>query len=91
MPATARGEYGIEPDLLWDARINIRVGLHFLRRLLEKYQGRVELALSYYNGGSRVGILPRAKVIPATRPYVAKVKRLQKHYRRTLRNYSLAT
>lgn len=81
MPATAWGEYAIEPDLLWQPRINVRVGLHFLRRLLNRYRGRVELALSYYNGGSAVGDLPNARVIPATRPYVKKVLRLRDHYR----------
>jgi len=81
MPATSRSEYGIHPDLLWDARINIRLGLHFLRRLLSRYQGRVDLALSYYNGGSRVGDLPNARVIPATRKYVRKVLRLRREYR----------
>jgi soluble lytic murein transglycosylase-like protein len=81
MPATSRSEYGIHPDLLWDARINIRLGLHFLRRLLDRYQGRVDLALSYYNGGSRVGTLPNARVIPATRKYVRKVLRLKREYR----------
>lgn len=81
MPATSRSEYGIHPDLLWDARINIRLGLHFLGRLLKRYQGRVDLALSYYNGGSRVGDLPNARVIPATRKYVRKVLRLRREYR----------
>ena len=81
MPATSRSEYGIHPDLLWDARINIRLGLHFLRRLIDRYQGRVDLALSYYNGGSRVGDLPNARVIPATRKYVRKVLRLRRTYR----------
>jgi len=81
MPATSRSEYGIHPDLLWDARINIRIGLHFLGRLLERYRGRVDLALSYYNGGSAVGNLPNARVIPATRSYVRKVLRLRREYR----------
>jgi len=84
MPPTSRSEYGIHPDLLWDARINIRLGLHFLRRLLDRYQGRVDLALSYYNGGSRVGDLPNARVIPATRKYVRKVLRLRREYRAKL-------
>ena len=84
MPATARGEYGLDPDLLWDPRINVRVGLHFLKRLLHRYRGRVDLALSYYNGGSAVGRLPNARVIPATAKYVAKVQRLQLYYRERL-------
>jgi len=84
MPATARGEYGIEPALLWNPRINVRLGLHFLKRLLGRYEGRVDLALSYYNGGSAVGDLPHAKVIPATRRYVLKVQRYRRQYRRQL-------
>ncbi len=81
MPATAKGEYGIEADALWDPQLNVRLGLHFLRRLIDRYQGRVDLALSYYNGGSAVGQLPNARVIPATRRYVARVLLLRKHYR----------
>lgn len=80
MPATARGEYGLSPDLLWDPRINVRVGLHFLKRLVYRYRGRVDLALSYYNGGSAVGRLPNARVIPATAKYVARVQRLRTRY-----------
>lgn len=85
MPATARGEYGVHPDQLWDPRINIRLGLHFLGRLITRYNGRTDLALSYYNGGSAVGRPGRARIIPATRKYVRKVQRLQNHYRQQLR------
>lgn len=85
MPLTAKGEYGIAPRLLWHPRLNIRLGLHFLKRLIRRYDGRVDLALSYYNGGSRVGTLPNARIIPATAGYVAKVRRLRRHYQRRLR------
>ena len=84
MPATARGEYGVHPDRLWDPRINIRLGLHFLGRLIKRYNGRTDLALSYYNGGSAVGRPGRARIIPATRSYVRKVQRLQRHYRKQI-------
>ena len=84
MPATARGEYGIDPDLLWHPRVNVRLGLHFLKRLLYRYRGRVDLALSYYNGGSAVGDLPRARVIPATARYVARVQQLRRAYSQRL-------
>jgi soluble lytic murein transglycosylase-like protein len=90
MPATGRGEYGLHPDQLWDARINVRVGLHFLRRLIVRYGGRRDLALSYYNGGSRVGDGPSARVIPATRAYVDKVLRLERRYRAQLQSGRLA-
>lgn len=90
MPATARGEYGIAPDRLWDPRTNIRLGLHFLKRLQRRYGGRTDLALSHYNGGSAVGRPPHARVIPATRLYVAKVQRLQAMYRRRILDGDLA-
>ena len=85
MPATARSEYGIPAHMLWNPRLNIRIGLHFLKRLIIRYRGRVDLALSYYNGGSAVGRHPTARVIPATARYVAKVQRLQTKYRARLR------
>lgn len=80
MPKTALGEYGIGPELLWHPRINVRLGLHFLKRLLWRYRGRTDLALSYYNGGSAVGDLPHARVIPATAAYVERVERLRQRY-----------
>jgi soluble lytic murein transglycosylase-like protein len=80
MPATAWGEYGIEADLLWDPRINIRLGVHFLGRLVRQYRGRIDLALSYYNGGSGVGDWPHARVLPATRDYVLRVQTLEIQY-----------
>jgi len=84
MPRTARTEYGITAELLWNPRINVRLGLHFLKRLLHRYNGRVDLALSYYNGGSAVGVWPNARVIPATRKYVQKVQRYRAAYSREL-------
>ena len=81
MPATSLGEYGIHPDLLWDPRVNIRLGLHFLGRLIRRYRGRVDLALSYYNGGSAVGEWSKARVIPVTASYVRKVLELRRRYR----------
>ena len=84
MPATSIGEYGLHPDVLWDPRINIRMGIHFLKRLLARYRGRTDLALSYYNGGSAVGVWPDAKVMPATSGYVSQVQRLQFDYQQRL-------
>ena len=82
MPATALDEYAIPAKMLWNPRINIRLGLHFLQRLLVRYRGRIDLALSYYNGGSRVGDLPNARIMPATRGYVKKVRSWQQRYQR---------
>lgn len=81
MPATARGEFGVDPDTLWDPRVNIRLGVRFLGQLIDRY-GSVDIALSHYNGGSRVGPPGRAKVIPATQPYVDAVNAWMTFYLR---------
>ena len=85
MPRTAWEEYGITPDQLCQPRINVRLGLHFLKRLLRRYRGRLDLALSFYNGGSAVGDLPAARIIPATHSYVRKVQGLRLDYQRQVR------
>ncbi|OUR90590.1 hypothetical protein A9Q81_19085 [Gammaproteobacteria bacterium 42_54_T18] len=73
MPKTARDEFGINPALLFDARTNIRTGVTFLKQLQNRY-GKVEFALSHYNGGSRVTKPDGSyQVIPVTRGYVDKV------------------
>lgn len=80
MPATGRGEFGVEPNELWHPRLNIQLGIAFLGDLVDRYDGRWDLALSYYNGGSRVGSGAAAKVIPATQAYVDKVLKLERRY-----------
>lgn len=82
MPATARGEFGVDADELWNPRLNIQLGVAFLDQLIERYDGRWDLALSHYNGGSRVGRGKDARVIPATRSYVDKVLSAERRYAR---------
>ncbi len=81
MPKTGKDLYGVEPDELWDPRLNIRIGVDFLRSLKERY-GRWDLALSHYNGGSAVGTPPNARVIPATQGYVDSVLAWQRRFER---------
>jgi hypothetical protein len=80
MPATATGEFGVDADELWDARLNVQLGIDFLGRLIKRYGGRWDLALSHYNGGRVVGSGARAKPLPATRKYVDSVLRWQRRY-----------
>jgi soluble lytic murein transglycosylase-like protein len=73
MPATAT-EFGvIDP---FEPRDNIRAGVTYLRRLLDRYDENVELALAAYNAGP--GAVDRyGQQIPPyreTRDYVRKVK-----------------
>ena len=81
MPRTGKDLYGVEPDELWDPRLNIRIGIDFLRSLKKRY-GRWDLALSHYNGGSAVGTPPNARVIPATQGYVDSVLAWQRRFER---------
>ncbi len=52
MPSTARDvEPGTSRTELFDTETNLRIGFSYLRRLLDKYQGDTELALTAYNRG----------------------------------------
>lgn len=73
MPDTARG-LGVHDPL--DPRQNLKGGLTYLKRMLEKYQDR-DLALAAYNAGP--GAVDRHKGIPPyreTRAYVARIGNL---------------
>jgi hypothetical protein len=82
MPATAMGEFGVSSYRLYDPTTNIDLGVRFIGHLIQKYDGRIDIALSHYNGGSRVRSKNgRLSVIPATRQYVNKVLNFEKKYR----------
>jgi len=74
LPRTAELDLGVNPASLYNPRVNIRAGVKFLKHLVSTYDGRVDIALSHYNGGSRVrkpdGSL---HVMAATKNYVDKV------------------
>lgn len=71
MPETARGMGVADP---FHPAENLQAGARHLRRLIDKYQGRLALALSAYNAGENAvdrykGIPP----FPETQDYVEKV------------------
>ena len=80
MPATARGLYNINRTELFNPRTNISVGVRFLDHLIKKYEGRIDLALSHYNGGSRVNQNGKLEIIPVTRSYIKKVLNKARRY-----------
>jgi hypothetical protein len=80
MPRTGRDLFGLSRAELFDPTINIRAGVTFLDQLIDRYEGRVDLALSHYNGGSRVTAGPQPKIIPVTRGYVIKVLAMAQAY-----------
>jgi soluble lytic murein transglycosylase-like protein len=72
IPTTAK-RYGALD--LFDPQQNINAGVKYLRTLLERYNGNLDLALAAYNAGE--GAVDRAHGVPSyreTRSYVQKVQ-----------------
>jgi soluble lytic murein transglycosylase-like protein len=71
MPATAEELAVIDP---FDPEENLRGGIDYLRQMLDRYEGDLELALAAYNAGpeavKRHGGVPP---YPETRAYIRKV------------------
>ncbi len=78
MPTTARW-LGVEDT--FDPELNIDGGVRYFKRLLDRFDGDIELALAAYNAGSRY-VLKYGGVPPfrATRVYIKKVLRYQLLY-----------
>ena len=81
MPATAYDMFKVRQEALFDPQTNIRIGVQFLDHLIKKYNGRIDLALSHYNGGSRVIRDGKARILPYTIDYVARILARSKHYK----------
>ena len=79
MPETAQGEFSVDPEELWDPRLNIELGLDFLGRLFQRY-GSWDLALAHYHAGSVDGQGSNAKPRPESQGFVDAVKRWQERY-----------
>jgi soluble lytic murein transglycosylase-like protein len=73
MPATADELGVINP---FDPDENVRAGVAYLRRLIDRYDGRVELALAAYNAGPGAVDKYGEQVPPyrETRDYVRRIK-----------------
>jgi soluble lytic murein transglycosylase-like protein len=72
IPSTAQ-RFGVND--LFNAKQNVEAGVEYLKSLLERYDGNLQLALAAYNAGE--GAVDRAHGIPAfreTRNYVQKVQ-----------------
>jgi len=81
MPRTASQVFGVSKEELWDARLNVQLGIDYLYQLQKQYGGRWDLALSHYNGGTlKGGKGANARPHSYTRKYVANVLYWQKYY-----------
>jgi soluble lytic murein transglycosylase len=84
--AELTGGTAFEVSDLYEPEINVRYGSFYLRRLLTKYDGDLELALAAYHAGQgnvdewlgRGGEIE----FPETREYVGDVLELRERYRR---------
>lgn len=86
MPATAVAKYGIKPEELWSARLNIQLGIDFLETLITRYNGRWDLALSHYNSGRiKKTDMQKLEPLPASQKYVSTVLSWQRRYESELR------
>jgi soluble lytic murein transglycosylase-like protein len=77
IPATGR-RYGVID--FFDPHQNIEGGVRYLRFLLDKFNGNIDLALAGYNAGENlVQRLGRIPAIPETTNYVRKIRAIYKN------------
>jgi hypothetical protein len=79
-PQTAWHHYNVSEEELKEPRINIQLGLDQLDRLITRYNGRWDLALSHYHSHFADGRPLLEGVLPITRRYVDQVLRWQQRY-----------
>lgn len=77
IPSTGR-RYGVSD--FFDPQQNVEGGVRYLRFLLEKFNGNIDLALAGYNAGENlVQRLGRIPAIPETTNYVRKIRAIYKN------------
>jgi hypothetical protein len=82
MPRLAGKHFEVEPEMLFDPEVNIRVGLLHMKSLLERFDDNLDLSLAAYNAGVTrvVHAGYRVPSIPETREYVKRVKEAMNDY-----------
>lgn len=76
MPDFALEEHGITRDMLFNPKVNIRIGLSMIKDLLDRFHQNLDLSLAAYNAGASRVINAGYRIpdIAETRAYVTRVK-----------------
>jgi hypothetical protein len=76
-------EYEVSPEMLFDPEVNIRIGLSYMKSLLERFDENLDLSLAAYNAGATRVVKAGYDIPPIeeTRDYVKKVKEAMKEER----------
>ena len=80
MPLTAKGEFQVDPDHLWQPNVNIHVGTAYLRVLANRYNGNPSATIAAYNAGPR-RFESSTSVPLETKKYAKCVHRWYRNYR----------
>jgi hypothetical protein len=82
MPNVAWEEYEVSPEELFDPDVNIRIGLTFMKSLLQRFDDNLDLSLAAYNAGPSKVIEAGYRVPPIrqTQEYVKRVKEGMNEY-----------
>lgn len=82
MPQVARDEYDVSAERLFDPDVNIRVGLSFMKSLLQRFDHNLDLSLAAYNAGPSRVVEAGYQVPPIrqTQEYVKRVKQAMNEY-----------
>jgi hypothetical protein len=81
MPRFAWHEYSVSREWLFNPHVNIRVGLTWMRSLLNRFDNNLDLALAAYNAGASRVVNAGYAVPPIreTQDYVVKVRQAMKN------------
>jgi Transglycosylase SLT domain len=82
MPNVAWEEYEVSPEELFDPDVNIRIGLTFMKSLLQRFDDNLDLSLAAYNAGPSKVVEAGYRVPPIkqTQEYVKRVKQGMNEY-----------
>lgn len=82
MPHMAWGAYDVPAERLFDPDVNIRIGLSFMKTLLQRFDQNLDLSLAAYNAGPTRVVEAGYQVPPIrqTQEYVKRVKEAMNEY-----------